>query len=79
MKRDIYAEVTAKIVAALEKGVVPWHKPWRIAGGVPISIRSGKPYRGINVLILGLEGYDDCRWGTYKAITEAGGQVRKGE
>jgi len=29
--------------------------------------------------ILGLEGYDDCRWGTYKAITEAGGQVRKGE
>ena len=78
-KRDVYQEVTDRIVAALEAGTVPWRKPWRIAGGVPISIRSGKPYRGINVLILGLEGYDDPRWGTYKAIGEAGGQVRKGE
>ena len=71
MKRDVYQEVTDRIVAALEAGTVPWHKPWRTAGGVPISIRSGKPYRGINVLILGLEGYDDCRWGTFKAMREA--------
>jgi antirestriction protein ArdC len=26
--RDLYAEVTAKIVAALEAGTPPWIRPW---------------------------------------------------
>jgi antirestriction protein ArdC len=28
MKRDIYAEVSARIVAELERGAAPWVKPW---------------------------------------------------
>ncbi|EPI5060706.1 ArdC family protein, partial [Klebsiella pneumoniae] len=27
--RDIYQEVTDRIVAALEKGTRPWKRPWR--------------------------------------------------
>ena len=27
-KRDVYAEITTKIVEQLEKGVRPWNKPW---------------------------------------------------
>ena len=69
--RDIYQEVTDKIVAALEAGTVPWKKPWRVSGGTPVSLSTGKPYRGINVLLLGLAGFSDCRWGTFKAIREA--------
>lgn len=79
MRTDVYAGVTARIMAALEAGTVPWKKPWKVAGGFPVSLSTGKPYRGVNVLILGLAGYDDPRWGTYNRIKEAGGQVRKGE
>jgi len=80
VKTDIYKSITDKIVAAIEAGsTAPWKRPWKLSGGHPVSIRSGKPYRGINVLLLGIANYDDPRWGTYKAISEAGGQVRKGE
>ncbi len=83
-KRDIYQEVTDKIVASLEAGTVPWRQPWKNVGGeLPRNIRTGKKYRGVNVFLLAitamLEGYGDPRWGTYKAIGEKGGQVRKGE
>lgn len=83
-KHDVYQEVTDRIIDALEAGTVPWRKPWSAAEhGGPYSIRGGKPYRGVNVFLLELAamdaGYSDPRWGTYKAITEAGGQVRKGE
>jgi len=80
MKSDVYQAITDKIVAAIEAGgTAPWKRPWKLSGGYPVSIRSGKPYRGINVLLLGIENYADPRWGTYRAISEAGGQVRKGE
>src|SRR5439155_20687159 len=38
-------------------------------------------YRGINVMLLSLVGaqYGSLYWGTYKKISELGGQVRKGE
>ena len=26
--RDLYAEVTAQIIAALEAGTPPWRRPW---------------------------------------------------
>lgn len=77
-KQDVYASVTDRIIAALESGTVPWRKPWATRGG-PVSLSTGKAYRGINVFLLGLEGCADPRWGTYKAISAAGGQVRKGE
>lgn len=79
-RKDIYREVSDRILARLEAGELPpWTKPWKLSGGYPISLRSGKRYRGVNVLLLLMEGYDDPRWGTYRAIAEAGGQVRKGE
>jgi antirestriction protein ArdC len=81
-RRDIYQEVTDKMITALERGTVPWRQPWA-AGSLPLSMSTRRPYRGINVFILDitaqLEGYDSPWWGTYKQITERGGQVRKGE
>jgi antirestriction protein ArdC len=77
VKQDVYQDVTDRIVTALEQGTVPWHKPWTTS--LPVSIRNGKAYRGVNVLLLGLAGRADPRWGTFKAIREAGGSVRKGE
>jgi antirestriction protein ArdC len=77
-KDDVYANVTERVIQALEEGTVPWRKPWS-AAGVPVNVRTGRPYRGVNVLLLGLTEHSDPRWGTYKAMRECGGQVRKGE
>lgn len=78
-KKDAYGIVTERILAKLDEGVVPWAKPWDSATGAPMSLSTGKPYRGINVLLLGMQFRASRWWGTYKQISERGGQVRKGE
>lgn len=86
-KADLYSRITGRIVEDLEKGVRPWLKPWNAehaAGRITRPLRhNGKPYRGINVLMLWGEamarGYACPIWMTYKQSQELGGQVRKGE
>jgi antirestriction protein ArdC len=79
----IHQIVTDRMIAALQRGTVPWRKPWQAAAGQPRSMSTGQPYRGINPFLLGLtaaeEGYPFPYWGTYRQISELGGQVRKGE
>ncbi len=81
-RRDIYADVTDRIVAALEDGVAPWVRPWRSVGSFRNGV-SDRPYHGVNTLLLAVEtlahGYDDPRWITYKQARKLGGHVRKGE
>jgi len=80
----VEAIVTEKILAGMAKGIIPWQKPWKpgaslVVAGVPRNFVSGKAYRGVNPLLLGIAGYQTPWWGTYKQISSAGGQVRKGE
>lgn len=81
-RRDIYAEVTDRIAAALETGVAPWARPWA-ALGESRNLVTGRPYSGVNTLLLGLvedvRGYPSRQWGTFKQIQAAGGAVKKGE
>ncbi len=84
---DVYARVTAKIVADLEQGVRPWMKPWsadHAAGKITRPLRhNGIPYKGINVIMLWsasmTKGYACPLWLTFKQALELGGHVRKGE
>ena len=77
-RADVYVSVTNRMIEELEKGTIaPWRKPW--VGGGPVNVRNGRPYRGVNVFLLGLQNYGDPRWGTFKAVKESGGMVRKGE
>lgn len=84
MSNKVYEEVAQKFIDQLEKGVVPWRKPWTGAAGcLPHNYYSKRPYRGINPLILGMaameKGYQSPAWTTYKAAFQRGAQVRKGE
>lgn len=83
MSRDVYQEVTDRIVAALETGTVPWRKPWVTPAGSHHNPLSGTFYRGINPFLLELTaqlcGYDDPRWVTFRQARSKGGGVRKGE
>jgi antirestriction protein ArdC len=74
---NVYEIVTNQIIAQLERGVVPWRKPWRTE--MPCNLVSGKPYRGINVFLLGMQARPSKYWLTYKQAAELGGHVRAGE
>ena len=80
--RDAYAEVTTKMITALKGGKIPWHKPWKVSGleGAPVSLATGKLYRGVNVYLLMLaamdKGYQSNRWGTYNQMAELAGMVK---
>lgn len=80
---DLYQRITDRIVQALEQGAPPWVSPWHDHTSIPSNLSTGKPYRGINVLLLYLEamdrGYSDSRWLTLKQANELGGKVTKGE
>lgn len=78
-KRSAYERITDAICSKLEAGVVPWEKPWNTPHRVARSVATGKPYRGVNALVLACQGWDDPRWLTYKGAQELGGHVRKGE
>ncbi|MFH1554490.1 MAG: zincin-like metallopeptidase domain-containing protein [Pseudomonadota bacterium] len=84
---DIYARITERIVADLEKGVRPWVRPWSAAHATSRITRplrhNGEPYTGMNVLLLWSEGmargFVSSTWMTFKQAVELGGHVRKGE
>lgn len=85
-QRDLYQEITDRIVERLEAGdIPPWRQPIRGATGDPFpkNLSTGKSYRGINVWLLSLtswtEGYGSRYWMTFRQAKELGGQVRKGE
>ena len=71
---DIYKEVTDRIIAELEKGIIPWEKPW-IANGNCISHATGKAYSLLNQMLLGRPG----EYVTFKQVQQEGGKVKKGE
>jgi antirestriction protein ArdC len=84
---SLYQRITDQIIAELERGVLPWHKPWNsqnLSGRVQLPLRySGERYRGINVISLWMAaaafGFTSPFWMTYRQAQELGGQVRKGE
>lgn len=85
-KRDIHAEITAKIITAIEqdpgKPQLPWLRP-NAPLVLPVNALTQKPYNGINILSLWATsdacGYHTPMWATYKQWAQLGAQVRKGE
>jgi len=84
---NLYDEVTARIVAELEAGRVPWVQPWSAAAcagpSLPRNALTGRNYSGVNVLLLWgaviANGYPTQSWLTFRQAQEAGGSVIKGE
>ena len=81
-RQDNYQLITDTIIGLIETHGANWTKPWSGNGGSgkrPISVSTGKPYRGCNPLLLWAAGFSDDRWGTYQAWQDKGCQVRAGE
>ena len=79
----VYEEVTQSIIEQLEKGAIPWHKPWVADSSADKNVLTQKPYQGINRLILGMSGmargFNVPVWASFKQWQQLGGSVRKGE
>jgi len=75
---DVYSLVTDKIIEQLENNIVPWQQPWK-DNSIPQNLSTGKPYRGINLLLLGTLRYDQNLFLTFNQLKEIGGSVKKGE
>ena len=84
MKRDLYSEVSTRIIAELEAGAAPWVRPWAATAGAnsACNAATNRPYSGCNVVLLWMAanaGYRTPRYLTFKQALELGGNVRKGE
>ncbi len=82
---NVREQITNRIIAALEAGTPPWRQGWA-AMEPHLNASTGKPYQGINQLLLGMSGFNDPRWLTMKQANAMktnehpdGLRIRKGE
>ncbi len=78
-KRDLLQEVSDKVCQSIEEGTAPWQRSEIGHHGWPTNATTGKPYHGINVLLLATAGFGDSRWCSYEQAKKQGWQVRKDE
>ena len=85
-RRDIYADITNQLIAAIEADPGKPSMPWRRSAGplfMPVNAQTQKAYNGINVVSLWVsaeaQGYGTPVWATYKQWQQLDCQVRKGE
>ena len=74
-KANVYDMVTERIIAELEKGIIPWEKPWTGVRDGAFNRITKRPYSLINQMLLQHRG----EYATFKQWSELGGHVRKGE
>jgi len=75
MNNKICKMISERIIAQLEKGIIPWRKPWAVGDDLAVSHTTGKPYSLLNQFLLGEPG----EYITFKQAAAEGGSVRKGE
>ena len=74
MAIDVYQMVTDRIIALLEKGEIPWHRPWTGAGRWAIKRTTGERYSLLNQLLLDKPG----EYLSFNQCKKEGGRVKKG-
>lgn len=75
MSKTVYEMVTERIIEELEKGSIPWEKPWSGRRSGAYNFVTKRSYSLMNQMMLKHRG----AYGTFKQWTEKGGKIRKGE
>jgi len=80
---EIRKQITNQIIEALEKDLLPWRRPWKYNAGQgrPFNVQSGKPYSGVNPILLQMHamkhGLGTGAWATFKQWQDLGCRVKK--
>ncbi len=77
--KDLYEQITNRIIEQLENGTVPWKSPYFSKTGFPRNFSTQKEYQGINVFLLGCHRFISPYFLTFLQAKELGGNIRKGE
>ena len=80
-KFDASEVITNEIIRIIERGVLPWRKPWTAGGGSrPLRV-GGEPYQGVNNFLLTMRtviaGHSSPFWMTIPQANALGAKVRK--
>lgn len=75
--RDLYQEVTNKMIALIEKGVVPWRLTWSTYG-LARNYATGHIYSGINLIIMNTTHHSIPYFMSFRQIEERNGRIKKG-
>jgi antirestriction protein ArdC len=75
---DVYQIITDQIIAQLNNGIIPWHKPWGDRY-LPQNLITKHVYRGINQLLLCMLPYTNNYFLTWEQLQKCKGSVKKGE
>ena len=76
---ELQNKVTQNVIAQMEAHGTNWLKSWVGDSRLPVNCETKKPYSGINLFILLGEEMTSHEWGTYKAWSRVGKQIRKGQ
>lgn len=76
-KRDLYQEVTNKMIALIEQGVAPWRCTWN-KYGLARNYATGHKYTGINAFLMNLTPHPIPYFMSFKQAKAMGGKIRKG-
>ena len=75
--------ITDELIRIIERGTLPWRKPWHVGGASSPLRQNGEPYQGINNFLLtmrtSLMGYASPYWMTMRQANELEARIRKGE
>lgn len=85
-RRDVYRDITDKIVTAIQVGAPEFELPWNRGAatlGRPVNAYTDFAYRGVNVVALWAASefghFSSPYWATYRQWRMLGAQVREGE
>lgn len=71
---NVYQMVTDRIIEEMQKGVIPWEKPWTGVRAGAFNRISKRPYSLLNQVLLKHTG----EYATFKQWSELGGKIKKG-
>ena len=82
-KFDASEAITNELIRIIERGVLPWRKPWTAGGSTRPLRHNSEPYQGVNNFLLTMRtvmsGYTSPFWMTVPQANSLGAKIRKGE
>ena len=78
-RKNLYKEITDRIIEALKEGVIPWNRPWNVINQFPKNLVTRKEYSGINYFLLSISKFQSCYWVTEKQVLQKHAEIKKGQ
>lgn len=82
-KFDAAQTVTNELIRIIERGVLPWRKPWTAGGSTRPLRHNGEAYQGVNNFLLTMRtvmaGYSSPFWMMMPQANAMDARIRKGE